>query len=50
MDDNKNPPAFAEIRTAASHARSSMLSGYIRTIARAITVLAGSPSQENLGT
>lgn len=43
MDDNKNPPAFAEIRSAANHARSSMLSGYIRYIARAITILAGRP-------
>jgi hypothetical protein len=43
MDDNKDLSAFAAIRTAANHVRSSMLSGYIRTIARAITVLAGRP-------
>jgi hypothetical protein len=43
MDDNKDPPSFAEIRTAANHARNVMLSGYIRYIARAITVLAKPP-------
>jgi hypothetical protein len=44
MDDNKDPPSFAEIRTAANHARNVMLSGYIRYIARAITVLARRPA------
>ena len=43
MNDNKDPPAFAEIWTAANHARNLMLSGYIRYIARAITVLARRP-------
>jgi len=47
MDDNKDLPAFAEIRTAANHVRNSMLSTYIRTIARAITVLAKRPAPGN---
>ena len=46
MDDNKDLPAFTEIRTAANQIRNSMLSGYIRTIARVITVLAKRPARE----
>jgi hypothetical protein len=42
--DDKDPPAFAEIWTAANHARNSMLSSYIRYIARVITVLAKRPA------
>jgi hypothetical protein len=38
MDDDKNLPVFAEIWTAANQARNSMLSGYIRHIARFIAV------------
>ena len=44
MDDNENPPAFKEIGIAANNARNSMLSGYIRYIARVITVLAKRPA------
>jgi len=47
MDDNKNPPAIAEIWTAANHARNSILSGYIRYLARVITVLAKRPAPGN---
>lgn len=49
MDDNKDPPALAEVSSATNHTRGLLVSGYIRYIARAITVLAKPPAPEELG-
>jgi hypothetical protein len=46
VNDNKDSPSFAEIWTAANHTRGLVVSGYIRYIALAITVLAKRPAPE----